>query len=84
MLITISNLDPANTHTCEVNLRGIRSAKVTSTKLRTSGGDLNAHNSLSQPARLAPTTPATPRLAGGTLQVTLPAASLQSISIELS
>ncbi len=84
MLVTLSNLDPANAHTCEVNLRGISSAKVTSTKLLTSGGDLNAHNSLSQPSRLAPTTPATPRLAGGTLQVTLPAASVQSISIELA
>jgi alpha-L-arabinofuranosidase len=84
MVLTVTNPDPKNAREVEIQLRGASATQIRGVVLE-AGGDIQAHNTFADSARVAPKAVAqTPVVKGGLLTHRFPAASVTKFEIALA
>ncbi len=78
--LTVTNLDPNNSHTLATALRGAEVSEVSGRILTASA--MNAHNTFDNPEAVKPTTFNGARLSGDTLTIEMPPKSIVVLTLE--
>jgi alpha-N-arabinofuranosidase len=84
LVLTVTNPDPRSAREVEIQLRGGSVSGAVRGTVLESGGDVNAHNTFADPARIAPKSVTAGSVKGGLLTHKFPPASVTKFEIGLA